>query len=209
MRWRGLKTKTQSSMVSESALHPPEERVTLAVIQRPRGLRGEVVAFMLTDFPERFEKLQNVWLTSEAGDVRPAQLETTWFHKGSLILKFQGLDSRTQVEPFAGYKVQIPLAERVALEEDEFFIDMLVGCRVELPDASCLGEVVSVASMGGGDMLVIRPTAARSSQSETEYLVPFVRSICPEVDLVGKRIRITPPEGLLETQKAEGRMEHF
>ena len=55
-----------------------------------------------------------------------------------------------------------------------------------------LGEVEEVAHPPGPDLLVIR--AATGAQ----LLVPFVRAIVPEVDVVGGRVVIDPPEGLLE-----------
>ncbi len=36
------------------------------------------------------------------------------------------------------------------------------------------------------------------TEGKKEFLVPFTHSVCYEVDLKRKRIRIDPPEGLLE-----------
>ncbi len=49
---------------------PGEELVTIAVIRRPRGLRGEVVATSLSDYPERFAPGVTVWLRPPRGAVR-------------------------------------------------------------------------------------------------------------------------------------------
>ncbi len=37
-----------------------EDLVAIARVVRPRGLKGELVADVLTDFPERFEGLEDV-----------------------------------------------------------------------------------------------------------------------------------------------------
>ena len=37
----------------------PSELVVIARAVKPRGLKGEIVAELLTDFPERFENLKN------------------------------------------------------------------------------------------------------------------------------------------------------
>ncbi len=182
-----------------SGLTPPEDRATIAAILRPRGIRGEVTAYVLTDHPERFDDLDDVWLEFPDGTVRPARVEDAWFHKGSVILKFVGVDSMTEAEGLAKCKVQIPLDERVALDDDEFYIDTLIGCRAELADGTCLGEVVDVVSSGGGEILVVLATDAHPGILADECLIPFVGEICPEVDVVGKRIVIAPPEGLFET----------
>jgi len=43
-----------------------------------------------------------------------------------------------------------------------------------------------------GDVLAVRRADA------SEVLVPFVKAMVPEVDLVGGRVVIDPPEGLLD-----------
>jgi 16S rRNA processing protein RimM len=44
---------------------------------------------------------------------------------------------------------------------------------------------------GGTEILVV-------DNGTREYLIPFAESICPDVDIAAKKIRIDPPEGLLE-----------
>ncbi|HBR58139.1 MAG TPA: 16S rRNA processing protein RimM, partial [Blastocatellia bacterium] len=45
-----------------------EDLVAIAKIARPRGLRGEVVGDLLTDFPERFDELENVVALLPSGE---------------------------------------------------------------------------------------------------------------------------------------------
>jgi 16S rRNA processing protein RimM len=44
---------------------------------------------------------------------------------------------------------------------------------------------------GGTEILVIE-------DGDREILIPFAETICPEVDIENKRIKVDPPEGLLE-----------
>ncbi len=176
-------------------LPPPDEAwVTIARIRRPRGLRGEVVATSLSDYPERFAPGVSVWLRAPHGAVRAAVIETAWFHKANLILKFVGLNHINEVESLVGYRVCVPLSARVTPPPDEFFYDELIGCRVELVEGESVGSVVNVTPDGGG-VLVVEQVGANGRR---EYLIPFVRAICTEVDVTAKRIRIAPPEGLLD-----------
>ncbi|QUV99596.1 16S rRNA processing protein RimM [Chloracidobacterium sp. MS 40/45] len=172
-----------------------EELITIAAIRRPRGLRGEVVATSLSDYPERFAPGIPVWLRPPRGAGRSAVIERAWFHKGNVILKFVGLDHINAVEPLAGHQVCVPLSARVVPPPDEFFQDDLIGCRVELENGEVVGTVVDVVPYGGGTLVVERlhPDGHRQ-----ECLVPFVRAICTSVDVAAKWIRISPPEGLLD-----------
>jgi 16S rRNA processing protein RimM len=54
-----------------------------------------------------------------------------------------------------------------------------------------IGRVKDVLSAGPGDLLVVE-------RQSKEILIPFHESVCIEVDVPGKRIRIDPPEGLLD-----------
>ena len=45
----------------------PSELVVIARAVKPRGLKGEIVAELLTDFPERFEDVDELVLVSPGG----------------------------------------------------------------------------------------------------------------------------------------------
>jgi 16S rRNA processing protein RimM len=169
-----------------------EDLVVIARIVRTRGLRGEVVADLLTDFPERFEGLEDVILRPlDGAGRRELKIEKFWFQKGRVILKFAGLDTIEEAEKLRDRDVCVPEEDAVELEDDEFFDWQLAGCRVETIDGNAIGEVTEVMRTGGTEILVV-------AGDGKEYLVPFAETICTEVDIENKIIRVDPPEGLLD-----------
>jgi 16S rRNA processing protein RimM len=155
-------------------------------------LRGEVVADLLTDFPERFEGLEDVILRPlDGAGRRELKIEKFWFQKGRVILKFAGLDTIEEAEKLRDRDVCVPEEDAVELEDDEFFDWQLAGCRVETIDGNAIGEVTEVMRTGGTEILVV-------AGDGKEYLVPFAETICTEVDIENKIIRVDPPEGLLD-----------
>jgi 16S rRNA processing protein RimM len=169
-----------------------DDLVVIARIVKSRGLRGEVVADMLTDFPERFEGLQDVTVRPlTGGAIRQLKIEKFWFQKGRVILKFAGLDTIEEAEKLRDSDVCVPEADAVELEDDEFFDWQLAGCRVETIDGAAIGEVSEVMRTGGTEILVV-------AGDGKEFLIPFAESICIDVDIENKLIRVDPPEGLLE-----------
>ena len=49
-------------------MHPMDSSsqwIVLAQVLRPQGRRGEVLADLFTDFPERFEQHRSVWLAPQ------------------------------------------------------------------------------------------------------------------------------------------------
>ncbi len=168
-----------------------EELVSIANIVRTRGLKGEVVAEILTDFPERFESLSSVIGVRSSGERLDLKIERFWFQNARVILKFVGFDTVEQGETLRNVEICVPEAETVPLDDDEYFDWQLRGCRVETSDGTGLGEVREVMRTGGTELLVVK--------GETkDYLIPFAEAICVEIDLKNRLIKIDPPEGLLD-----------
>lgn len=167
------------------------ELVAIAKIVRTRGLRGEVVADVLTDFPERFEGLENVAAVLADGERHELKIEKFWFQKDRVVLKFEGYDKIDTAETLRGAEICVPESEAVELDEDEFFDWELIGCAVETVGGETIGTVREIMRTGGTEVLLI-------DGPEKELMIPFAESICVEVDIENKRIVVDPPEGLLE-----------
>jgi 16S rRNA processing protein RimM len=166
--------------------------VTVAVLGRTWGRRGELAADCLTSGPERFRGVGQVYLfgTKGTGEALPFDLESVWEHRGRLVFKFRGIDSISDAEPLEGAEVRLPRAERALLPDGDYYQSDLTGCDVvERSTGERLGEVVDWVESGGPPLLEVRG-AARS------FLVPFARSICVEIDVPGRRIVVDLPEGL-------------
>jgi 16S rRNA processing protein RimM len=169
------------------------ELVLVARVAKPRGVRGEVAADLLTDFPERFKGLTEVTAVFPGGRRERLGLEGHWFHGGRVILKLAGYDSPEAAAALAGCVLGVPESEAVALEEGEFYDWQLEGCRAETVGGRQLGTVREVLHTGGeAPVLVIR------DDTGAEHLVPLAVSICVEIDVAAKLIRVDAPEGLIE-----------
>jgi 16S rRNA processing protein RimM len=178
--------------MSEQQHESAEPLVLVAHAVKTRGLKGEIVADLLTDFPERFEGLSHLWGVAPSGARKWLELENHWFHKGRLVLKFVGYDNIEAAQPLVGFDFGVLETERVQLEADEFYNWELEGCQVETVAGEVVGQVLGIISTGGVEVLLI------ADQQKHERLVPMAESIVVEIDIEKKRIRIDPPEGLLE-----------
>ena len=168
-----------------------EEFVTIAKIVKPRGLRGELVADLLTDFPERFEKLEKVVGVLPDGTRRDLIIEDFWFQKHRVVIRFDGIDSIEEAEPLRNTDICVPESESVELDDDEYFDWQLEGCEVRTTEGKPIGKVREIMRTGGTENLVV-------DGDGREYLIPFAGAICTEVDVEAKLIRVDLPEGLLE-----------
>jgi 16S rRNA processing protein RimM len=164
--------------------------VAIARVAKPRGIKGEVVADILTDFPERFEGLKEVTAVLGNGEHRELKIEDHWFQNGRIVLKFGGSDSIESAEEIRNAEICVAETDAVALETDEYYDWQLEGCEVVTVEGETIGKVRELMRTGGTENLVV--------DGGREYLIPFAESICIEVDIEKKRIVIDPPEGLLE-----------
>ena len=169
-----------------------DDLIVVARVARTRGLRGEVVADLYTDFPGRFEALEQVIAIAPDGSRRSLQIEEHWFQGNRIIFKFAGYDSIDQAKELAGLQLGIPASERIELPEDTFYEWELAGCRVEALDGMVIGQVREVMRTGGVEILVVAGDEGR------EFLIPMAHDICVEIDIEQKIVRIDPPEGLLD-----------
>jgi 16S rRNA processing protein RimM len=174
-----------------------EEWVTVALIVRARGNRGEVTTESLTSRPERFENLREVFLFGENGMLpgQPTEVEEIWPHRGQMIFKFRGVDTITDAEKLRRMEIRVPMAERPALEDGEYYHSDLIGCAVvEKESGQELGRVAQVLEVGAAPLLEVKG-------EQGEVLIPLAKSICTEVDIPGRRIVAALPEGLKDLNR--------
>jgi len=167
-----------------------DEFITIARITRPRGVRGEVTAQVLTDFPERFRNVNRVRLLCDE-KIQWAEVESFRFHRNRVILKFLGFESLDQASLLAGSEVQVPEEEAVELPPGVYFHFQLMGCDVSESGRS-LGRVVEVLEAGGSTNLVVR------TGDGADFMIPLAHRFVRSVDLASSCIQVELPEGLLE-----------
>ena len=168
-----------------------DDLISVARIARPQGHRGEVIADLLTDFPERFARLGRVYVKRADGRLLLLDLENSRMHKGRVALKFAGCDTVSGAEELRDARVLVSRDQLVELPEDTYYDFDLIGCDVVTTEGRHLGRVEEVQNYGAAPLLVVRGGAR-------ELLIPFVLSICVEISIERKRIVVNPPEGLLD-----------
>jgi 16S rRNA processing protein RimM len=188
----------------------PQAWVWLARIRKPQGRKGEVLAEILTDFPDKFSERKRVWLLTGAGSAREsareAELIGHFLHKGGrtdIVLHFAGIDSIPEAEALRDQIVAVPISDRAPLGEDEAYVGDLIGCQlvdVSAATEQLIGLIEGVdRDAGPVDLLVVKGIGNGISKDE-EILVPFAKAYLRRIDFLGKRVEMALPEGLIEVQ---------
>jgi 16S rRNA processing protein RimM len=188
--------------------------VTLARLLRPQGRRGELLADLLTDFPEQLQNPAGVYLvaasaTAPAPTVQRTVIESQWLptgkNAGRIVLKFAGCDSINDAERLAHMQLMLPATERPPLDEDTFYVSDLIGSTLYDNDTP-IGEVVDVEFATTPDGKTRLPDTApllcvhllNTPEDTDPTLIPFVRAQLISVDTANHRIVMTIPTGLLD-----------
>jgi len=181
----------QSRIANPESRPDWDDMALVGRIARPHGLRGQVVINPETDFvEERFAEGATVWTRSAAGD-EPLTVASLRVQNGRPVVGFEGFNRLEDVERLAGLELRVPEATLQPLQPGTYYQHQLVGCTVETLVGDVVGEVASVEGGAGATRLVMNGPRG-------EILIPLATDICVEIDVDGKRIRIDPPEGLVE-----------
>lgn len=193
--------------------------MVLAHLLRPQGRKGEILADLHTDFPERFSSESRVFLvpqsfTGPESSARRAEVVGFWLpvgkNSGRIVLHFAGIDSITLAETLAGLDVVVPASERIELEDDANYVSDLIGCT--LYDHAHPGAVIPVGEVadvqfattpdGTRRLDEVAPLLAVMTTSGDEILIPYVKAFLVSVDPAARRIDMTLPEGLVDINRS-------
>lgn len=168
--------------------------LTVGRVVRPHGVKGEVLVEVRTDEPEQRYAV-GARLLTEAPDGRAGEVTVTARrpHQSRLIVSFEGVGDRAAADALRGMMLQVDSEDvEPPSDPDEFLDHQLVGLAAVTPAGATIGEVVSIDHAPASDLLVVRQPDGRTT------LVPFVTAIVPKVDLLGGRVLVDPPPGLLD-----------
>src|ERR1700693_1679779 len=171
------------------------EWISLAVVVKTQGRRGEVAVELHTDVPGRFRQEMRLWALAKDGQRREVTVKDLWPHKSFLVLKFQGVETINDAEPLVGAELQLPLSERAELEPGWTYLSDLIGCTV-FDGQREIGQIEEV-QFGAGEapLLVVR---GKEQKAKLPYEIPFAEAFLEKLDLERRQVRMKLPEGLLE-----------
>lgn len=177
---------TKDSKMSDGI--DPSDLIVIGTIMKPHGVRGEVRVKPLTDLPERFAWLEAVYLGKDSPKLY--KIDSIRFHKALVLLKFEGVTNRNDVELLRGQLVQIPESEAIPLEEGEYFLYQLEGLRVVTDEGAELGTISRVIETGANNVFVV-------SGNDGDILLPDIDDVVLEIDFENGRMLVHLLPGLI------------
>lgn len=144
------------------------------------GIRGEAKIDPQTDYPERFERADHLYL---GDDHRRVQVQTARTHKNQVLLKLEGVDSPEAVVALRGLEVMVPREEALPLPAGHYYLADIVGMEVITVEGQIVGHVTDVFRTGSNDVYVV-------GHGVNEVLIPAIQDAVTNLDLENGRITV-------------------
>ena len=170
------------------------EYISVGYILRPRGIKGEIKVEPLTDYIERFDELDILYI-KVMNQYKPVKILARNYSHSYVFLRLEGYNDMNQVEELRGQYLWIPRDQVRKLPKDTFLIADIIGCAVYTQEGQHLGRVDSVIQTGSNDVYVTKGPLG-------EILIPGLKKVVLDVDIQSRKITVAVQEleGLLPNE---------
>lgn len=156
-----------------------------------KGLKGDFKVYSHTDNIDRFDEVEEIYIGNDRENVYEVEKTNIDYSKNMVVMKLVDYDTIESVEPFVNKYIYVSREDAYELEEDEYFVDDLIGLQVVTEDGRILGELVEVLKYTANDVYVVRGEAK-------EYLLPATYDVIPKIDITEGIILVHVIPGLLD-----------
>jgi len=160
-------------------------------VLKPRGLRGEVKAEIVTSFPEHFKKLKTLLVKTDKAS-QTYTLSQAKLSNGYVYLTFKNIHSVEEASLLRNAELYIEQEQLTELSETEYYIHDLVGIEVFDENEHRIGELIDVESYPSSDVYIVKAPDGKC------HMIPAIKDVIKQVDIKSSRMTIHVMEGLLE-----------
>lgn len=164
----------------------------VGIIVNTHGIKGEVKVKRITDFPERFQVGNTLYVQKQEEKPIPLIVDGHRIHKQFDLLRFEGKHTIQDVEHMKGAYLKIKEEQLTALPDNEYYYHEIIGCHVYTITGENLGIIDSILSPGANDVWVVK------NKEGKEILIPYIEDVVKDVHVHDKKVVIELMEGLLD-----------
>ncbi len=163
------------------------EKIKIGQIVNVVALKGEVKVYNYSDYKERFEELDYIYVED-----KKTNIEKVRYMKETVILKLEGIEDRTAAEALKGKFVYIGEDQLRELPEDTYYIKDLIGLSVIDENENKIGKLKDIIQNRAQDLYEIE------LENKNKTLIPAVEEFVLEINLDKKFIKVKLLEGILD-----------
>ena len=150
----------------------------LGVITKPQGLKGDFRVKPNSFHLPGIDKIKLVIVNNVRYNVLKATLRDTF-----CIFKLDGINSCEEAEELRNVKIYYEFDETQPLEDGEYYISDLIGCKLAKENGVLLGTISNVLTNSGSTDVI-----CFVDNNNKEFMFPFVSDVFKNVDIELKNI---------------------
>ncbi len=154
-----------------------EKNLTIGLIVKPQGIRGEVKVKPYTDGAENFQGLKRVFIDGEE-----VKILSVRFGADAVFLGLKGVPDRNAAELLRGKELTVPREEAPDPGEGRYYIADLLELEVFSEEGERLGVLKEIRNAATDVYFLDR--------EGKELLFPAVKGVITDIDLAAKRITV-------------------
>lgn len=154
------------------------------------GIKGNLKLYAYAESPDSIRSDQTAYLHSADGDSKTVTIG--WakpFKRNVMLIGLESNENRTQAESLVGLTLSVAEGVLPPLEADTYYWKDLIGISVYESEGGCLGVLKQILPTGSNDVYIVE-------NEDREILIPALKSVVLSVDLAGKTMTVSLPEGL-------------
>ena len=160
--------------------------ILLGTIGKPYGLKGECYFYYFGKEPKNLNSYKEFFSKDHSMLLR---VKTIREIKDRVIISFENIDSRTNVEELRDLDLYISEDQLVDLEAGDFYWYQLENLKVMNLEGNFLGLVSELMETGKNDVLVVEP--CNDSIDSKSRLIPYVKEkVITSVDIENQTITV-------------------
>lgn len=174
--------------------------IFIGKITKPVGFKGHLKVIPLTDFPERFKKLKEVFIFDESKNSllqnkitlnESFRIKEVSLTSNFVKMKLEGLEDISETGAYINKLICIDEKKKVKLPKGLYYYYEMTGCIVREKDR-LIGEVVRIDNYGSSDILFVK------TGKGNEVMIPLLKEFVKKIDVLNKIIDVKLIEGLID-----------
>ena len=157
-----------------------KNKLAIAQIVKPQGIKGEVKLKSLGDGPDMLLDVEGVYLSGDMD--KKVSVKKAWRYKDSVFMALDGISDRNQAEALRGQELYIDADDAAELEDGFYYVSDLIGCTIAGHEGTVLGVLKNILQHGAADVYVV--------EGEKSFMMPALKRVILKTDIETKTITV-------------------
>lgn len=167
------------------------ELIVIGKVLGTHGIKGQLRVMPYSGEPSSITSHRALIFRSPDGKCETFELDCAVEHKKRILATLKGYSDINQALPLVGCEICVPREQLPLLPDGEYYWFDLIGLSVENDRGEPLGELVEILPTGSNDVYVVKSVGG-------EYLIPAIDDVVREIDLIKRKMIVTPLDGMLD-----------